>query len=261
MKRYPQEIHNFIEANVKGRRIKALVDMVNSKFDTDFNYSKMRSYMKNHGLKNEMPKGLMPGEHPGLYSDEVKRFITDNYKGKGHQVMADLLNNTFDTNYTKSQIKSYYARYKLDSGLKGYFSKGHVPVNKGTKGMFNVGGNKTSFKKGQMPHNWVPVGSERITKDGYIQIKIQEGKQQHNWRGKHILIWEKHNGPLPKGNAIIFGDGNNRNFDINNLLLVSRSQLLALNRYGLIKNDIDLTQTGIVIADVLHEITKAKRRG
>jgi len=122
-----------------------------------------------------------------------------------------------------------------------------------------MGPNKTSFKKGHKPHNWVPIGSERITKDGYVQIKIQEGKFQKNWRGKHILVWEEHNGPVPEGHAVIFGDGNNRNFDIDNLILVSRAQLLKLNQQGLIKNDADLTRTGVIIADLQMKISERSK--
>jgi hypothetical protein len=45
------------------------------------------------------------------------------------------------------------------------------------------------------------------------------------WRPKHHLVWESHHGqPIPKGHAVIFGDGNNRNFDPDNLILVSRAQ-------------------------------------
>lgn len=131
---------------------------------------------------------------------------------------------------------------------------GSHPWNKGKKGISYEGMKATQFKKGHKPHNWVPVGSERITPDGYVQIKVQEGKKQHNWKGKHILIWEAANGPVPKGHVIIFGDGNKRNFDLNNLLLVSRKQLVRLNQKNLIANDAELTKTGIIIADIYNKI-------
>ena len=37
---------------------------------------------------------------------------------------------------------------------------------------------------------------------------------------------------LPRGHAVIFLDGNKRNFDPDNLKLVTRAQLLALNRHN-----------------------------
>lgn len=192
------------------------------------------------------------------YPKKVKDFIEKNHTGVGPKDMAELLNKIFGTSYTKMQMKSYYGNNKINSGLDGRFKPGHVPHNKGKKGISYEGMEATQFKKGNKPANWVPLGSERVNGDGYIDIKIADGKKQKNWKGKHIIIWEKHNGPVPKGHAIIFGDGDNRNFDINNLVLVSRQQLLILNRNNLIKNDADLTRTGIAIADLYQKISQRK---
>jgi len=257
--KYSAEIKDYIKQNVKGITTKALVDLVNAKFGTDFTESKMRSFKKNYGLTNGIGRGAPASQSSKLYPEEVRKFILENYIGVGHQSMADMLNKTFGRNYTKEQMKAYYARFKLDSGLTGRFPPGNIPPNKGKKGM--GGWEPTQFKKGNKPANWVPIGSERITKDGYIQVKVQEGGFQKNWRGKHILIWEEVNGPLPKGHAVLFGDSNNRNFDLDNLLLVSRSQLVRLNQNNLIQNDLELTKTGIVIADIYNKIGERKRKG
>ncbi|WP_436702547.1 HNH endonuclease signature motif containing protein [Bacillus cereus] len=53
------------------------------------------------------------------------------------------------------------------------------------------------------------------------------------------MLWEEENGPIPKGYVIIFGDGNRRNFQQDNLILVSKSQLAILNKNQLIQNDAD----------------------
>ncbi|ATW28357.1 hypothetical protein DCMF_04495 [Candidatus Formimonas warabiya] len=190
-----------------------------------------------------------------LYPEEVRKFINDHYIGVGHQGMADLLNKMFGTNYTKDQMKAYYARFKLDSGLKGYFQKGRNPWNKGKKG--TGGWEPTQFKKGHTPTNYRPVGSERINVDGYIEIKIAD---PNKWRPKHQVVWEQTNGPIPKGHTIIFGDGNKQNLEPNNLILVSRKQLVRLNKHNLIQNDANLTRTAIVIADIYNKIGERKRK-
>lgn len=46
--------------------------------------------------------------------------------------------------------------------------------------------------------------------------------------------------------------------DIDNLILVSRKQLLILNNNNLIKNDVELTKTGIIIADIYSKINERK---
>jgi len=65
---------------------------------------------------------------------------------------------------------------------------------------------------------------------------------------------------VPPGHAIVFGDGNKRNFDLGNLLLVSRAQLARINQRGLIQDDAELTKTGILIADVYNKIGERKRK-
>ena len=90
---------------------------------------------------------------------------------------------------------------------------------------------------------------------GYIEIKI---KEPNLWVLKHRLIYEKYYGEIPAGYSVIFGDGDKQNCDINNLILVSRSELLILNRNKLIKKDSALTRTGINIAKLIDTMNKKK---
>lgn len=258
MKKYTEEIRAFIEKNVTGITTKALVELVNAEFGTSFTESKMRSFKTNYGLKSGIGCGIPAGQPTKLYPEKVREFIAEHYIGVGHQGMADLLNKAFGTSYTKDQMKAYYARFKLDSGLKGYFPKGHEPANKGKKG--TGGWPPTQFKKGNKPANWVPIGSERVNAYGYVDIKVADGKKQKNWRGKHLVIWEAANGPVPRGHVVIFGDGDKKNVKLNNLILVSRKQLVRLNQRNLIQNDTELTKAGIIIADIFNKIGERKRK-
>jgi hypothetical protein len=258
MYKYPDKVQTFIADNVSGRRTQELVDLVNSRLKTNFTVPKMRSYMKNHDLKNGLPTRVK-GEGYS-YPDHIRSFIMSNYIGTGHQAMADMLNKEFGTAYTKEQIKGCYARYKLDSGLTGRYIKGQESWNKGKPKSW-VGGEETQFKKGSIPPNRLPIGSERIdSKGGYIYVKKQDGHLNKNWKQKHVFIWEEKNGPIPKGHCILFGDSDKRNFDIDNLICVSRKQLARLNQNGLIQKDTELTKTGIVIADIQSKIGEAKKR-
>lgn len=205
------------------------------------------------------------------YTEEHKQFIRGHATGRRFPELTEMFNTHFGTDYEIKSVKNLVYRIGLKNGLndgsgltemgKPYrFKKGHVPFNKGKKGECAKGCEKTWFKKGNKSHNWVPLGSERITKDDYVQIKIQDGQLQKNWRGKHILIWEEVNGSLPKGHAIIFGDGDKRNFDIDNLICVTRGQLARLNQNGLIQNDAELTKMGIVVADVITKISERRKQ-
>lgn len=190
------------------------------------------------------------------YTDEMKQFILDNYKGRYNQELADLFNQKFNTNITSRMIKSYKANNKLNSGLTGKFRKGQTPHNKGKKMPKEVYEKvkHTMFAKGNVPPNHRPVGSERISKDGYIEVKVAE---PNKWRLKQRVVYEEAKGKIPEGCPIIFLDGNKRNFDIENLRCITRSELLYLNCNGL-NNSNEITETGILMARL--DRTKNKKK-
>ena len=195
------------------------------------------------------------------FTNEQIEFIRKIAKGKDTRTITELVNNKFGLNLKISQIQSCKSNHNIKSGIDCRFKKGNIPANKGKKGYMNPEQYEkckaTMFKKGNIPPNRREIGSERIDKNGYIEIKIQDGKLNKNWIKKHRYIYEQTNGKIPKGHKVIFADGNNRNFDINNLILVTNAEELIMNQRKLIGKDPDLTKTGAIIAKVLN---KAKTR-
>lgn len=198
------------------------------------------------------------------YSQEEKNFLKNNIKGCSYEEITEMFNFRFQTNLLKSSVMSTCFRYGYKNGVdckfnKGYeptqFKKGNVPVNKGVKGGY-MKSNKTSFQKGNIPSNLRPVGSERLTINGYTEVKVAERKK---WKMKHIIVWENANGAVPKGNVLIFADGNRQNIDLNNLVLVSRAKLAIMNKRGLIFDNGDLTKSGAIIADIYLKVSEKKR--
>tara|TARA_R100000027_G_scaffold66875_1_gene63805 strand:+ start:1405 stop:2022 length:618 start_codon:yes stop_codon:yes gene_type:complete len=114
----------------------------------------------------------------------------------------------------------------------GCFKPGGKPWNTGIS-YSAPGSEHTRFKKGHRPPNWVPVGSERVTKDNYLERKLHDtGKMRHDWVPVSHIEWQKHNGrSVPKGHAVIFRDGDKRNFAGPNLELISRADLMRRNSY------------------------------
>jgi hypothetical protein len=92
------------------------------------------------------------------------------------------------------------------------FQKGQQSWNKGVKGICGTHENcrRTQFKKGSMSgaaqHNYVPIGSERISKDGYLERKVTDDHPipARRWVGVHRLVWEAANGPIPPGHVVCF---------------------------------------------------------
>ena len=200
------------------------------------------------GVENKGPRHI--------WSDEEKQYLAEITPGRGYKEIQSMMSCKFGFDYTHHQIKGAITRNKLNTGRTGRFEKGRATWNKGTKGLTKA--NVTSFKKGQKPHNYKPLGSERITKDGYCEIKVSDTGRR--WRPKHVLIYEKHHGKVPKGSAVIFLDGDKRNFDIDNLYLVTRSQLAMLNKNNLIQKDADLTKTAINVVDLMKKISAMEKK-
>ena len=200
------------------------------------------------GVKNKGPQHI--------WSDEEKQYLAEITPGRGYKEIQSMMSCKFGFDYTRHQIKGAITRNKLNTGRTGRFEKGHATWNKGTKGLTKA--NVTSFKKGQKPHNYKPLGSERITKDGYCEIKVSDTGRR--WRPKHVLIYEKHHGKVPKGSAVIFLDGDKRNFDIDNLHLVTRGQLAMLNKNNLIQKDAELTKTAINVVDLMKKISTIEKK-
>lgn len=182
------------------------------------------------------------------FNDEHLKFVEENVVGRTNNELKDLFNERFNTSLSKLQISNFKKRNNLSSGLDGKFKKGAVSWNKGKNMSDDVYKmcKPTMFKKGSIPPNKRPIGSERIAKNGYIEIKYAEGLKK--WKSKHKYLYEKYKGEVPKNHVVIFADGNIRNFDIDNLVLVSRKELLYLNQHHLIYNDCELTKTGVLIA-------------
>ena len=159
-----------------------------------------------------------------LFTQVQVNFIKQHYKlDRGE--LASRMNAEFNTSFTPEQVGGLRKRLKLRTGRTGQFVKGEVSWNSGKTGIHS--GSCTSFKKGNRPHNAVPVGTETNSHDGYIKVKIAE---PNSWAFKHRLLWEKEHGPIPKGKVLVFKDDDRTNIVIDNLELIDRWELVRLNK-------------------------------
>lgn len=122
-------------------------------------------------------------------------------------------------------------RLEAGTGAANRFERGHTPWNAGMKG-FQAGGRaeRTQFKPGNRPHTWKPLGSERISRDGYLQRKVTDtGYPPRDWVGVHILVWTEAHGPVPQGHKVTFRDGNKQHIQLANLELLSNAEMMQRN--------------------------------
>ena len=190
------------------------------------------------------------------YTQEEREWLKENAVGVSFRELTQKFNDTFNADVNHNALEQQVHKLGVCNGLVGgQFQKGHVPFNKGMK-KYWVGGEETQFKKGHIPFNHRPVGSERIVKNGYIEIKVAE---PNKWRLKHHLVWEKVNGAIPKGHHLTFADGNKLNLALDNLVLVSNRQSLTLHRQNLKYANRETLECCLKVADIQNKITDLKK--
>lgn len=260
--RYSKEIYDFVKDHVESYTNRELAQMVNTEFGTQFTESSMKAYIGNHKLYRKSRRGYRT-VYSNVFPEEIAKYIRSNCIGVGPTEMAEILNEKFGSSYTKEQLKTYYANHDLNSGLTGYFPKGHVPANKGKK-MSSEQYEKcaaTMFQRGNIPHNHMEVGEYTHTSDGYLIRKVQEeGKQRERFEFVHRATWEKHYGPIPEGKMVSFLDGDKDNCDIDNLVLMDNSENLEMNRSGLRFSNAESTKSGLALAKVKIAIRNRSKK-
>lgn len=150
---------------------------------------------------------------------------------------------------SRNKLKNLRTNYNLQSGVKyNIFVKGNIPHNKGQKLSKETREKlkKTWFTNGHSPHNTREIGSEQ-EEDGRILVKVKDtGARCEMWKPKQLVIWEEyHNEKVPKGSFITFLDGNNRNFDIKNLALITRNENMRMNQNGYRFSDAEITKAAL----------------
>lgn len=153
------------------------------------------------------------------------------------------------------------------TGRTGRFNKGQIPANKGKPMPYHPNSARHRFKKGGLPHNTKYAGHERLSKNGYVEISIEETNphtgferryvQKHRWR------WEKENGPVPDGMALKCLDGDKRNTDPSNWKLIPRAMLPRLNGVhgrGYDAAPAEIKPTIMAVTELEHRVRQASHK-
>lgn len=121
-------------------------------------------------------------------------------------------------------------------GVASRIQTGTIPWNKGQP--FDAGGrsSKTRFLPGRKPHNWRPIGTERVSNSGYLLRKVSDtGNSKIDYRFLHHLVWIESGREIPPVHKLIFRDGDHRNFALDNLECITMQELLnrnSIRRHG-----------------------------
>jgi hypothetical protein len=166
---------------------------------------------------------------PLRYSEAELRWLSDNRTlpiAEYHSAFC-LRFNRIDV--SAKHLSDLRKRKGWKTGRDGRIVKGAPLTNKALAA--------ARFKKGQRygvaASNYRPIGSERLTYDGYPERKVHDGTPwRKQWQRIHVLNWEQRNGPIPAGFALKC-KGDKANSDPSNWELIPRSMLPRLNgRHG-----------------------------
>lgn len=175
-------------------------------------------------------------------ANEIK-ILTEYYPTHNCSQIAEILNRS------KISVESKAFRLKLKKPPEWYsnpnakrFVPGHTkrdgyqPHNKGKKRSEWMTEDqiekikKTQFKKGRKPDHAVEIGSIIIRmnqyKKSYKWIKISKKE----WIPLHHKIWQDTYGDIPDQYVVKFKDGNSMNVVIENLEIITKSELVEINR-------------------------------
>lgn len=212
--------------------------------------------------------------HPIAYSAEELAWLSENRTMPISEYHAAFVAR-FGRDVSAINLHALRKRKGWRTGRTGQFAKGSVPSNKGKSCPPGIGGRhpnarKTQFKKGQEPHNTKFAGHERISKDGYVEISVDERNPYTGFKRRYVLkhrwLWEKAHGPVPDGYALkCLGD--KLNTDPSNWELVPRAILPRLNggrhktRVAYDEAPDELKPTIMAVAKLEHRARDVKSRG
>ena len=236
-------------------------------------YGSLVSWASANGVTKSAARGTV------RWTPEMRSFFREAVPGRSEAEIADLFEAEFGIRLRRSQVKGAKTSLGVASGTAGgRFRPGHVPANKG-RSWDDLGISEdamermrsTQFKPGSMPWNGarLPVGSERLSRDGYVEVKVAERPSRpdrnDNWRPKHRIVWEEANGrPVPDGCMVVFLDGDRRNLAPGNLAIETSAEHAVIARNGIAYRDAETHEAARAIArlkSAAHREAKQTRTG
>ena len=225
-KRYTwtEEQIRYIKRIAKGNKKKTILEKVNKKFNLTLNINQLNNCMNNRGIKTKI-------RH--TWTNEQIEYLKSIAKGTPRKVIADKINKKFNLNLSMQQLRDCMNGRGIRNNIDKRFSA-------------ESGGNRCQQEK--------PIGTVSKWECGYARIKTGDNE----WEFIQRYVWKKHHGEIPPGHSVIFLDGNTDNYNIENLALVDRNELMKYNSMRLNSNNQELNRVAVNLAKLM---TKAKEKG
>ena len=123
MKRYPDEVAEYISAHVEGMTTKLTSDLNNifaHKYTLNFTEAKIKSYKTNHGLKSKTKGGMPKGFSKG-YPDGMEDFVRSIANGKTTKELTEAVNEKYGAGtITAKKMRAYKKNHNIVSGIANF---------------------------------------------------------------------------------------------------------------------------------------------
>lgn len=181
---------------------------------------------------------------PHKYTQEQDEFLKNNSNTMSRSELTEAFNKKYETHIKENAIIQRCFLNGWKPQTDGKFHDGSVPWEKTAGGREEYvktlkGGNAASFRKGNIPHNTLDIGTVKWC--GHLfRTKTDDG-----WKTCLRLLWEQNYGKIPKGYAVISVDGDPDTKDVEKLRIIPNRTLTVLmsnNWYG---KGAEIVDTGI----------------
>jgi hypothetical protein len=149
----------------------------------------------------------------GWTDDEINKLVMLWPNNLTHEIAAIL-------GRTHGAVRSQARALKLKRSPAYYVKKAkHCKARQGIS---------TRFEKGQLPHNTIKGRVHYICQSTGPMYRAPG--ERSNWQPIKKLIWEHHNGPMPKSTILRMIDGNEWNLALENIICITRAEHVIINK-------------------------------
>jgi hypothetical protein len=248
----------FIRATYQLVTLPDLVEAYNRQYGEDRTLTAMKSTLCNHKITCGGQGQKDNWQHTKMTRAQ-DAWLEAHYVDISVKDIAQQFNQLYDKDLTREQMKAYIATRGFKSGRTGCYAKGNTPTNKDCEhrpGYAPGRMGSTQFKAGPRPDMRLPIGHERVDKDGYILVKVDMINPHTGIQGYYVpkqkVVWEAVNGPVPKNHVLTFIDDDTSNPVLENLELITRSELCRRNKMQYKQADPEIRDTIKTIAKLQY---------
>lgn len=162
---------------------------------------------------------LLRSMYPHLYADDVAALLGRSTKSVHQRARAMGVGKSAEFERAHRQLQHLRAVHN-EGVRRAQFKPGQAPWNKGKAGSTGLHPNcRKGWFGPRAPHeahNWLPIGTLRIGRDGQLERKVSDDRSRppaRRWVSVARLVWEAAHGPVPPGHIVVFRDPRQRTTD------------------------------------------------